>query len=114
MIAFIAVLGDKMAKKKGPNFSPEFRLETAQLVVDQGYTNKEAAEAMGVGYSTIGKWVKQLREERAGKSPQATPMTAEQLEIRELKRRVERLELEKEILKKASALLMSDSMNTSR
>lgn len=93
-----------MTKKKGPNFSPEFRLETAQLVVDQVYTNKEAAEAMGVGYSTLGKWVKQLREERAGKSPQAAPMTPEQREIRELKKQVERLELEKEILKKASAL----------
>jgi|TARA_Y100000034_G_scaffold38244_1_gene46940 transposase len=103
-----------MAKKKGPNFSPEFRLETAQLVLDQGYTNKEAADAMGVGYSTLGKWVRQLREERGGKSPQATPMTPEQREIRELKKQVERLELEKEILKKASALLMSDSMKHSR
>ena len=32
-------------------------------------------------------------------------------EIAELKKQVKRLELEKEILKKASALLMSDSMN---
>ncbi|OEC28185.1 transposase [Vibrio cholerae] len=103
-----------MAKKKGPNFSPEFRLETAQLVLDQGYSQKEAAQAMGVGYSTIGKWVNQLREERSGKSPKAMPMTPEQIEIRELKKRIERLELEKEVLKKATALLMSDSMNTSR
>ncbi|WP_376765285.1 IS3 family transposase [Vibrio cholerae] len=89
-----------MAKKKGPNFSPEFRLETAQLVLDQGYSQKEAAQAMGVGYSTIGKWVNQLREERSGKSPKAMPMTPEQIEIRELKKRIERLELEKEVLKK--------------
>ena len=46
-------------------------------------------------------------------------MTPEQLEIRELKKRNERLELEKEILKKATAaaqghMLMSDSMNNSR
>lgn len=103
-----------MAKKKGPNFSPEFRLETAQLVIDQGYSQKEAADAMGVGYSTIGKWVRQLREERQGKTPQATPMTDEQREIRELKKQVERLEQEKDILKKASALMMSDSMKHSR
>ena len=69
---------------------------------------------MGVGYSTLGKWVKQLREERAGKAPKASPMTPEQVEIRELKKRVERLELEKDILKRASALLMSDSMKHSR
>ena len=36
MIAVIKISGDKMTKKKGLNFSPEFRLETAQLVVDQG------------------------------------------------------------------------------
>ncbi|MFT5675797.1 MAG: transposase [Paraglaciecola sp.] len=42
------------------------------------------------------------------------PMTPEQLEIRELKKRIERIELEKEILKKATALLMSDSLNSSR
>ena len=103
-----------MTKKKGPNFSPEFRLETAQLVIDQGYSHQEAADAMGVGYSTIGKWVRQLRAERSGTTAQSTPISDEQREIRELKRRVERLELEKDILKKASALLMSDSMKHSR
>ena len=102
-----------MTKPKKPNFSPEFRLETAQLVVDNGYTHQAAAKAMGVGYSTTSKWVKQLREERKGIKPKATPMTAEQIEIRELKKRIERIELEKEILKKATALLMSDSLNSS-
>ena len=69
---------------------------------------------MGVGYSTLGKWVRQLREEREGKTPQDTPMTPEQRKIRELKKQVERLESEKEILKKGSTLLMSDSMKHSR
>jgi DNA invertase Pin-like site-specific DNA recombinase len=35
-----------MTKKKRPNFSPEFRLETAQLVVDNAYTHEDAAKAM--------------------------------------------------------------------
>ena len=39
------------------------------------------------------------------------PITEEQREIAELKKRVKRLKIEKDILKKASALLMSDSMN---
>lgn len=102
-----------MAKKSRKIFSPEFRLETAQLVVDHGYTHEEAAKAMNVGFSTIGKWVKQLKEERQGKAPKATPMTPEQLKIRELEKKIERIELEKEILKKATALLMSDSLNNS-
>ena len=42
------------------NFSPEFRLEAAQLVVDQNYSVRQAAEAMNVGHSTMDKWVRQL------------------------------------------------------
>lgn len=92
-------------------FSAEFRLESAQLVVDQAYTAAEAAEAMGVGLSTMNKWVKQLREERKGKTPKASALTPEQIEIQQLKKRIKYLEEEKDILKKATALLMSDSLN---
>lgn len=103
-----------MTKPNRPNFSPEFRLEAAQLVVDQGYSARDAAEAMGVGKSTMDTWVRQLRSERDGVTPKAAPMMEEQRRIRELEKQVKRLELEKEILKKASALLMSDSLNNSR
>lgn len=92
-------------------FSAEFKLESAQLVVDQGYSTKEAAQAMGVGISTMNKWVRQLREERQGQTPKASALTPEQIELQQLRKRVKSLEEEKDILKKATALLMSDSMN---
>jgi transposase-like protein len=38
-----------MSKQTRPTFTPEFRLESAQLVVDQNYTIKDAADAMGIG-----------------------------------------------------------------
>ena len=103
-----------MSKRERANFSREFKLEAAQLVVDQGRFVKEAAEAMGVGKSTMERWVRQLRLERAGEPPQGTPITPDQLRIHELEKKLRRVEEEKEILKKATALLMSDSMNNSR
>jgi transposase len=42
-------------------FTPEFRLESAQLVVDQGYSIREAASAMNVSKSALDKWVRQLK-----------------------------------------------------
>jgi transposase len=39
-------LGDNITRKKRPNFSPEFKLESAQLVVDQNYPVRQAAEAV--------------------------------------------------------------------
>ncbi|PEH52647.1 hypothetical protein CRM81_04360 [Yersinia kristensenii] len=91
-----------MTGRNRRNFSPEFRLEAAQLVLDQHYTVAAAATAMNVGKSTMDKWVRQLKEERAGKSPIASPMTPEQIEIRELKKRLQRVEMERDILKKAT------------
>lgn len=103
-----------MKKNTRATFSPEFRLEAAQLVVDQGRTIKSAAEAMGVGHSTMDKWVRQLRQERKGNSPKAAPMTPEQIRIRELEKELKRVKEDNDILKKATALLMSDSLNSSK
>lgn len=82
-----------MTRRPKRNFSPEFRLYAALLVVVQNYTVREAADAMKVGHSTMDKWVRQLRQERDGQRPKATPMTPEQLKIRDI-------ELGKDILKK--------------
>ena len=103
-----------MTRPSRPTFSHEFRLESAQLVVDQGYSVKDAAEAMNVGKSTMDKWVRQLKQERSGGSYDASPMTSEQRRIRELERQVKRLETEKDILKKGMALLMSDELKNIR
>lgn len=102
-----------MKKRTRRLFSAEFRLESAQLVLDQNYSVVEAAQAMNVGKSTMDKWVRQLKEERQGKTPKASPMTPDQIEIRELKKKLARLEEHNEILKKATVLLMSDSLNNS-
>ena len=42
-----------MNKRNRASFSPEFRLAAAQLVVDQGRSVRDAAQAMGVGKSTM-------------------------------------------------------------
>ena len=89
-----------MTEKNRSSFSPEFKLEAAQLVTDKGYSVKEAALAMGVSDSAMRAWVKQLKSERQGISPKASPLTPEQQKIRELERKIKRIEEEKEILKK--------------
>lgn len=95
-------------------FTAEFRLETAKLVLDQHYTHEEAAKAMNVSCSAISRWVRNLRLERQGKTSPGLPLTPEQIELRAMKKRIQRLEMKNEVLKKATALLMSDSLNGSR
>ena len=86
-----------MKKRK---FSAEFKRESTQLVVDQNYTVADAAKAMDVGLSTMARWVKLLRDELRDKTPKASPITPEQIEIRELRKKLQRIEMENEILKR--------------
>lgn len=103
-----------MTKQPKRTFTQDFKLEAAQLVIDQGYSVREAASAMDVGKSTMDKWVRQLKEEINGGSSRPNALTPDQRKIKELEKKIRWIEEEKDILKKATALLMSDSMRHSR
>ena len=89
-----------MTRTDKHNFTSELQLKAAQLVVVQGYSDREAAEAMNVGKSTMDKWVRQLKNECKGVVNKASPMTPEQLKTKELEKKIKRINLEKKILKK--------------
>ena len=95
-------------------FTPEFKMEAAALVVEQGYSIGQACDAMGVGETAMRRWVNQLKQEKSGVTPQSKALTPEQRRIQELEARVDRLEREKALLKKATALLMADEINRTR
>ena len=99
-----------MNQRNRRSFTKEFKHEAASLVVDQGYTMAEACRAMGVGTTALRRWVQQLQGEHHGVTPRAPALTPEQRRIQELEKQVQRLEREKSILKKATALLISDEI----
>ncbi|MBF7142710.1 MULTISPECIES: IS3 family transposase [Pseudomonas] len=80
-------------------FTPEFKREAACLVLDQGYGHAEAARSLDIGEPALRRWVNQLQAERNGVTPSSKAMTPEQQEIQALKARINRLEIEKKILK---------------
>lgn len=100
--------------KQRRSFTPEFKREAASLVLDQGYSHIEAARSLGLVESALRRWVNQLQAERLGVTPKSKALTPEQQKIQELEARIDRLEREKAILKKATALLMSDEFNRTR
>jgi len=95
-------------------YSPEFKHEAACLVLDQNYSVPEACRAVDVGETAMRRWVEQLRAERGGLTPSSKALTPEQQKIQELEVRINRLEREKEILKKATALSMSNELERTR
>ena len=100
--------------KQRRTFTPEFKREAACLVLDQGYSHAEAARSLGLVESALRRWVNQLQQERGGITPASKALTPEQQMIQELEAQITRLEREKSILKKATALLMSEDLERIR
>ncbi len=95
-------------------FSAEFKREAADLVLKQNYSFIEASRSLGIGESALRRWVGQLQQERGGVTPTSKALMPEQQKIQELEARINRLEREKSILKKATALLMAEEHERSR
>tara|TARA_B110000503_G_scaffold91785_1_gene138526 strand:- start:117 stop:419 length:303 start_codon:yes stop_codon:yes gene_type:complete len=98
-----------MARLRRP-FNTDFKREAANLVLKEGYSVAEASRSLDIGETALRRWIDQLEGERPGVTPKAKAFTDEQRRIQELEAQVRRLEQEKSILKKATALLMSDEM----
>lgn len=100
---------------KRRTFSQEFKLDAANLILKQGYTYGEAVDATGASNGALRNWVKQVQKEQYGVTPVgAKAITEEQKKVQKLEARIKQLEVEKEILKKATALLMTDGNQFSR
>lgn len=99
-------------KKPRRNYTLEFKHEAAKLVLDEGYSISEACRSLDVGDTALRRWVEQLDHERGGITPTSKALTPEQQRIQELEARIKRLEREKSILKKATALLVADEIKS--
>ena len=91
-------------KHNGKHYGREFKVAAAKLVTERGYTPKEAAGSLAVPVSTLQYWVRVY-----GQKPQEEAETVETLRLknRQLEAENQRLKLEREILKKATAFFAS-------
>ena len=85
-------------KRVRRQYSEAFKREAVALVTEQGYKLAEAARSVDVNANLLSKWRDRFAEEAAG-----TRLTGdEREELKELRKAVRLLKMEKEILKKAS------------
>jgi transposase len=85
-------------------YPKEFKDEACRLVTEQGYTQRQAAQQLGVNPLTLKDWLEQRRPAALDATiPDSDDPNVLKAQVRELQRRVRRLEAEKDILKKATA-----------
>ncbi len=94
-----------MTKRKIRSYTAEFKQEAVALVVEQGYSVAKAAASLGITDKVLYNWKAKFEAEQSG-----TTLTGdERAELLRLRKENKELRVEKDILKKASALLLKET-----
>ena len=95
------------ARKKYPK---QFKLDAISLVLEQEYTQAEASPSLGVNPNLIARWIQEHQADYSGQAFRGNGKLTPELEkIRALKARVKRLEMEPEVLKKATVFFAKET-----
>ena len=89
-------------------FTKEFKLEAVRLVKTSGKSISQVARDLGIGDSTLHHWCHQLAEQGEQAFPGSGHQTAQEEEIRRLKRELEVTRQQRDILKKVLHIYSRD------
>lgn len=95
--------------KTRKSYSKEFKLDAITLVRAQNYSIAEAARNLELTPQLLGRWIKETENDDGHAFRGNGKLTSEQEEIRKLKAQVKRLEMEREILKKATVFFAKET-----
>ena len=94
---------------KRRRFTEEFKQDAVRLVLNESYTFAAAAKAVGIGEQSLRKWHARLAPPPAPCGEEAS-LGELRAENQRLRRELRRAELEREILKKATAYFAKESL----
>lgn len=90
-------------------YSKEFKLDAVSLVLEQDYSRIEAARSLEINTNMLGRWVKESQSDDGQAFRGNGKLTPDQEEIRTLKTQVKKLQMEKDILKKATVFFAAET-----
>jgi len=88
-------------------FTPEYKAEAVQFVVSSGQPVAEVARNLGIVEGTLGNWVAKARENGEVKEPELT--VSDRAELQRLRKENQKLKMERDFLKKATAFFASQN-----
>ena len=90
-------------------YTPEFKLQAVKMITEQKLSVAETARRLGVTENLLHSWKKAVQKSGAAAFPGAGHLTPVEEELRRLRADVKRLEMERDILKKATAFFATQS-----
>ena len=97
-----------MARRKRRKFTPQFKADAVRLVTSGAKTIGSVTEEFDLTETALRAWVKRAEADE-GKGTKETLTTAERSELIDLRKRLKRAEMERDILKKATAFFAREN-----
>jgi transposase len=99
----------------GKAYNKQFREQAVKLVTEGGYTPGRAARELGIPDTTLESWLKKIGYCRQPivEPPLSNDPKVLAIQVRQLRKQVKELQMEKEILKKATAYFASQHLRDS-
>ena len=88
-------------QKVQKTYTPEFKREAVRLAQTSGKPIAQVARELGISDTSIHQWRKDLTEHSSEAFPGSGHQTAQEEEVRRLKRELEAVKQERDIVKKA-------------
>lgn len=88
-------------------FTKEFEDEAVRLVRSSGRTKRQIAEDLGMGLSTLTRWIARRRDRQID-APDRIGLEDAAVELKRLRRENEVLRQERDILKRATAFFVKE------
>ncbi len=91
-------------QKVQKTYTPEFKREAVRLAQTSGKPIAQVARELGISDTSIHQWRKELTVHHSEAFPGSGHQTAQEEEVRRLKRELEIVKQERDILKKAISI----------
>ena len=98
-----------MAKQRR-TYSAQFKTEAVKLVTDKGYSTAEAARSLGISHTLLRSWKLAFDKQGDQAFPGQGSLPAVEAELRRLREENKRLQMERDILKKATAFFAREAL----
>ncbi len=86
-------------------YDSEFKQEAVKLVVEDNRSIREVESSLGITHGVLKGWVQKHRDQQ---DPEIVAQRSTEAELKQLRKEVERLRRERDILKKAVAIFSTD------
>jgi len=100
--------------KQKQNYTREFRAEAVKTVLEQGLSHEEAAQRLAIPKGTLSRWVADAKGAAAPVPPGSRSVAELEREVKQLRKELAEVRLERDILKKATAYFAKESLQGTR